>query len=151
MATSPPTPPTPPTPPAPAPTPAPAPAVSPPVYGFTKADLLAGNNPAFEADSDDEPLFVLRSTDPDAEHLVRDWARLYHATKLADRAPPRNGSEAEVDAFNVEQLRRRTKYEHGLFIAERMGAFRRVYEGSVGTPAERLAAANAYIRKLPRP
>lgn len=71
-----------------------------------------------------EPLFVLRSTDSKAPGLVREWARLYYAEKVADRQPPRNASAEELQLFEAEQARRVNKHAEALALADQMEAYR---------------------------
>ncbi len=82
-------------------------------------------NGRFAAAADDEPLFVLRSTDPRAPNIVREWARQYHASKIADRVL-QNTSIMTLDERNVfeaETNRRLVKYRESLALAEKMEAY----------------------------
>lgn len=78
-------------------------------------------NGCFAAAADDEPLFVLRSTDPRAPNIVREWARQYYGNKIADRlqVPPAL-SEDELSAFHTETERRMVKHREALALADKM-------------------------------
>lgn len=81
-------------------------------------------NGCFAAAADDEPLFVLRSTDPRAPNIVREWARQYYGNKIANRlAIPPQLSEAEAAAHEAETERRRVKHREALALADKMEAY----------------------------
>lgn len=118
----------------------------------TKAQILAGEEACVSNAHMNEPLFVLRGTDPRAPALVRDWARQYHAAKIADRQPPLNGSQLEMDTYMTEQARRMAKHGEAVRWADRMDAYREGYEGAlrVGlSEAEAIAAAEAAASSIP--
>lgn len=93
----------------------------------TKSQIQAGLEPCVAKAHDNEPLFVLRGTDPRAPELVRDWARQYYAMKIADRVPPHNGSQEETDLYMAEQARRMSKHSEALACAKRMDIYRVSY------------------------
>jgi ADP-ribose pyrophosphatase YjhB (NUDIX family) len=67
------------------------------------------HNPCFLRAGEFEPIFVLRSTDPAAPGLVRQWAEQYRAAHCTD------------DMWDED--RRRAKYEDALAVADRMEKF----------------------------
>lgn len=111
----------------------------------TKAQILAGEEACVNNAHTNEPLFVLRATDPRAADLVRDWARQYFASSIADRQPPKRASDEELMLFGYEQGRRTNKHAEALRIANTMDKYRNAYDNATGTEEERIAAAEVAV------
>jgi len=93
-----------------------------------KQELVHG---CFADAHDGEPLFVLRSTDPRAPAVVREWARLYLANRVRALRDPGEGAPEEARAaYEAELARREAKYVEASELADRMDAYRLALEGA---------------------
>lgn len=117
----------------------------------TKAqELITG---CFAAARDGEPLFVLRSTDPRAPELVREWARQYLANRVRTHLEPGEGAPDDVrDAWNTEHARRVAKHAEACMLAAKMDAYRNAFDQTLangGTEDEAHAAGAVACFNLP--
>lgn len=69
----------------------------------TKSENAANPNSCWNKADPDEPLFILRSTDPAAPRLVRAWAGAYEErkTKATGRWPDEKSKAKYADAMAV--------------------------------------------------
>ena len=78
---------------------------------MVKRDELADPASCLNRAADDEPLFVLRASDPLAVNVVRDWCMTYYNRHEIGRPMRPN---------DAEQLRRRKKWQSAVRLADAM-------------------------------
>jgi hypothetical protein len=95
-----------------------------------KLKEIAEPNSCLNRAADDEPLFVLKSTDPLASSIVRTWAILYWKTK-----------SAEPMGMTPQQ---RAKYEEAMALASEMDVWRHAYIERTGGDRRKSPLLMAY-------
>jgi hypothetical protein len=91
-----------------------------------KLKEIAEPNSCLNRAADDEPIFVLKSTDPLASSIVRTWAIMYWKTK-----------SAEPMGMTPKQ---RAKYEEAMTLASEMDVWHQAYSERTGGGDEHKAA-----------